>query len=231
MGRMQPTDEIDRLLYEHMSGVEDKLFQFVPNEEEIDYQFSEEFERKMQTMIKRERLKRKYGVPMKTWRRVAAMFIIVLSGILLPTMSVDAVREKVFSYIRNVYETHISTRYFVQEEKEEFVPMYPKYLPEGYELVVEDVGEEYLVLGYEQENKANITMYQQKIQDKMMAHTNNEFEDQESCTVQEEHAIIGYKDDGTISVLWDKGQCRYTVTVTNLTKEEAIKIAESLEEK
>ena len=228
MGRMQPTDEIDRLLYEHMSGVEEKYIHSVPDNDDIDYQFSEEFERKMQTMIKRERLKRKYGVPVKTWKRVAAMFIIVMSGILVPTMSVDAVREKVFSYIRNFYETYTSTQYFVQEDKEEFVPMYPSYVPEGYELVLEDSGDDYLVLSYEQKDKDSLIIQQEIIRDKMIVHTNNEFEGQETCEVHEETAVINYSEDGIITLSWDKGQYRYMLTVTNMTKNEVIKVAESL---
>lgn len=230
MGKKPITDNMDEILYHCMSGVERKILDTLPDNEEIEYQFSDEFEQKMQTLIRREELKRKYKVPIKTWRRVAAMFLIVLTGFSVSVMSVDAVREKVFSYVRTIYDTYVSTHYFVREDvSNEFVPLYPTYLPEGYDLVIEDAGDEYLILEYESGKEKVITIYQQMILDEMVAHTDNELELQENCEIHGVNGKIIRGEDGVISIIWEKEQCKYTVNATNLTEDEIIIIAESLQ--
>lgn len=230
MGKKPITDNMDEILYHCMSGVERKILDTLPDNEEIEYQFSDEFEQKMQTLIRREELKRKYKVPIKTWRRVAAMFLIVLTGFSVSVMSVDAVREKVFSYVRTIYDTYVSTHYFVREDAtNEFVPLYPTYLPEGYDLVIEDVGDDYLILTYETESKKVIAIHEQLILDEMVSNTDNELENKETCEIHEVTGSIKYGEDNVISIDWAKGQCRYNVTATNLTVDEMIRIAESLQ--
>jgi len=210
--------------------VERKILDTLPDNEEIEYQFSDEFEQKMQTLIRREELKRKYKVPIKTWRRVAAMFLIVLTGFSVSIMSVDAVREKVFSYVRTIYDTYVSTHYFVWDKStEEFAPLYPTYLPEGYELVIEDVGDDYLMLKYETESEKVIAIHQQVIVDEMISHTDNELDNQEYYEIHEVTGVVKYGEDDVVSIEWEKEQCRYTVTATKLTEDELIKVAESLQ--
>lgn len=230
MGKKPITDNMDEILYHCMSGVERKILDTLPDNEEIEYQFSDEFEQKMQTLIRREELKRKYKVPIKTWRRVAAMFLIVLTGFSVSVMSVDAVREKVFSYVRTIYDTYVSTHYFVREDAtNEFVPLYPTYLPEGYDLVIEDVGDDYLILTYEMGEQKFIMIHQQLILDEMVSHADNELEEQKTCEINEATGVIKLGEDDIISIDWAKGQCRYNVTATNLTEDEMIRIAESLQ--
>jgi len=230
MGKKPITDNMDEILYHCMSGVERKILDTLPDNEEIEYQFSDEFEQKMQTLIRREELKRKYKVPIKTWRRVAAMFLIVLTGFSVSVMSVDAVREKVFSYVRTIYDTYVSTHYFVREDAtNEFVPLYPTYLPEGYDLVIEDGGDDYLILEYLAEDDKSIIIHQQKILDEMVAHTDNEIESWESCEILDTTGMIKYGEDDSVRIEWIKGQSKYAVTATHLTKDEMIEVAESLQ--
>lgn len=226
MEKKQITDE---MLYKVMPVFEEKVLNAMQAEEEYDYQFSDKFQQKMQRLIKRERQKRKYGIPVQTWRRIAAMLAIVLAGLFATTMSVDAVREKVFDFIRTIYETYTSTHYYSQEEiVGEFKPLYPAYVPEGYELMIEKTGEEYLIISYETEEKESIVIQQDQIYDGMEVQNDNEYIKEETCDIWGVTGSLSYKEDGVIRISWEKDGCLYMASATDLTKEELMKVCESL---
>ena len=89
------------------------------------------FERKMRQLIKRMLQKERYGFPVTTVRRVAAV-IVVAAGVMAASLSVEAVRDKVYEFVRTIYETFTETMYSVPEGTTgEFRPLYPAYIPEG----------------------------------------------------------------------------------------------------
>ena len=97
MDRIQVTDE---LLYRYMPGLEEKLLDTYPTEQEIVHEFTAEFYERMQKLLKRARQKEKYGVPVTTWRRVAAVLSIVTISSLTVSLSVEAVRQKLYDVVQ-----------------------------------------------------------------------------------------------------------------------------------
>ncbi|MCI9491167.1 hypothetical protein AALC75_24465 [Lachnospiraceae bacterium 48-42] len=140
-------------LYECMPALEEKVLQAYREEKEQPHEFSSGFERKMRQLIKRMLQKERYGFPVTTVRRAAAV-IVVAAGVMAASLSVEAVRDKLYEFVQTIYETYIETRYSVPEGTTgEFRPLYPAYIPEGYVPAIEDRDENSLVLSYEKEDE------------------------------------------------------------------------------
>ena len=229
MSKIEITDEF---LYQHMPSYEEKVLDAMPKEDEIDYEFSEEFEKKMEVLIRRAKQKEKYHLPVKTWQRVAAAIVIVFVAVMTITLSAKAVRKKLFDFIKNVYPTYTTTTYYSDEEiVGEFRTLYPEYIPDGYELVTEDGGIIYLTLEYrkgEGENISSILISQEQITDGMVVENNYKYVKEKKCKIRGNEAKLCYKENGTIKALWEEKGCLYMVSVTDLSKRELIKICESL---
>lgn len=219
-----PIDE--EFLYNLMPRLDEKLISAM--QVNVDYHFTDGFETKMATLIKRNRQKRKYGIPVTTSRRVAAILVIVLIGMFTLSMSVEAVREKVLDFIETKHDTHIEKIYFMNEkESEEFLPLWPTYIPEGYKLVAEELLEDYHFMVYEFE-EGNIIVCQEQIVDGMVVSQDNEYVKEKEINIQGVSAQIKYKENGIIRILWEKQNCMFTVSGENIDEEELIKICKSL---
>lgn len=216
----------DVFLYNLMPDLDEKLTSAM--QENVDYQFTDNFEKKMGILIKRSRQKRKYGIPVTTGRRVAAILLIVLMGTFTLSIGVEAVREKIFDFIKIKHDTYTEKLYFVNEkESEEFLPLWPTYIPEGYNLVAEELLEDYLLLSYEFE-EGNIIICQEQIVDGMAVSQDNEYIKEKEINIQGVSAQMKYKENGVIRILWEKHNCIFTVSGKKIAEEELIKICESL---
>lgn len=233
MGKIQVDDEF---LYRHMPSLEEKIMRAYPKEEELTHEFSEEFERKMKKLIKRAAQKEKYGLPVTTGRRIAAAVAVGLIGAMIVSMTTKAlnmeyIKTKLYEFVRTVYETHTESRYSAPQDKVgEFVPLYPAYIPEGYELTIEDQDETFLVLSYEDGKGDSIFIQQEQVIDGMIFSEDNEYADEENVYIQEWEGKLYYKNDGTIRARWDTSNCIYVVSATNLSRKDVLKICESLKQ-
>lgn len=226
MGKIQVTDEF---LYQHMPKLEEKILNEMPEEQEINVEFTEQFQDKMKVLLRKAKQKEKYGIPIARWRRAVAMLIIILVGTMTLSFSVEAVREKIFNVVRTVYETYIENRYFVEEDKiSKFKPVYPQYIPEGYNLIIEDSDETFLVLSYENLDGSVLFMKQEQITDGLLISEDNEYVSKKSVIVLGNKATMYKKENGTIRVRWSSGNCEYMVSAENLNEKEMLKICNSL---
>lgn len=232
MDKIQVTDEV---LYRCMPKLEEKLLDELPEEEDIHIEFSKEFDKQMEKLIRRAKQREQYHVPVTTWGRMAAMVAVVIIGLMTATLSVEANREKLYDFIKKVYETYTETSYSSDEDKAgKFVPLYPEYIPEGYELAIEEVDDIFVTLNYEYEDEnsvESIVIRQDQVINGMVVAEDNEYVKIEPCNVRGEKGQVCYKKDGVIRVLWKTSNTLYMVSGTDMSKEELLKICESLEEK
>lgn len=227
---MERIDITDEMLCQVMKALDEKILDALPNDEDIKHRFSIEFEQKISKLFKREKQRLRYGFPIESWKRVVAMFAVMIIGLLTVTLSVDAIREKVFSCIETIYDTYTSKHFYIEEASVGgFVPMYPSYIPEGYTLAIEDVEEDGMFLSYETEDEKDcIIISQDLIYNQMHYADDNEYVEEDICLIQEEEAEIGIKSNGTICLRWEKNGIIYLVSATNLLEDEVIKVCESL---
>lgn len=95
MNKIEITDD---LLYELVPKAEKLLLYHMPHEKELNYIFSKNFEKKMKKLI--EENSDKYFI--KSFKKIAAIFLIITSIILTTVMSVEALRVKMFKIINGL---------------------------------------------------------------------------------------------------------------------------------
>lgn len=228
MDKIQVTDE---MLYHYMPKLDEKLLNALPEENEICVKFTDKFNRQMDILVRRAKQKERYGIPVTTWRRLAAALAVVIAGSMAAALSVEANREKLYEFTKKVYETYTETHYSSKGDKVgKFVPLYPEYIPEGYKLAIKEEYDGYLFLSYENELHS-VVISQEQVINGMVFAEDNEYIKEESCKVCGQTGMVCYKEDGTVRVLWDTSNTLYMISATDLSKEELLKMCESLKEK
>ena len=199
----------------------------LPADNEIDYGFSHDFERKMQKLIRRSNK----GNTIKgwvVWRRRAVALIAAIIILFASAMSVPAVRASVIEFITEVYEkfTHI---FFDESQSpwdasDEFTIYEPAYIPEGFELVNKITGG-LVLMEYEKENDF-ISCSQQRLENVSM-HINTEGVELEELEFKGFSAKY-YSNRGVQNLLWHDDEYMYMVSST-LDRNTVFKIADSVE--
>lgn len=172
MGKIQVTDEF---LYQYMSVLEEYVLNNFPKEEEISHEFSKSFLKKMDKLLKRAKQKERYRIPVRTWQRAVAGFVSIVLATFMASLSVEALRDKIFELIRIETPSTVENRYTLIDEQDEFLPYYPEYIPKQFKLVIDDLGEDYLVQSYEDAERNMFLVEQEQIVDGMTITLDNEY--------------------------------------------------------
>jgi hypothetical protein len=234
VGKMQVDDEF---LYRYMPGLEEKIMKAYPEEGEFIHEFSESFEKRMEKLLARMRQKERYGIPIRTGARIAAAIALILAGSIAVSVNTDAlgmewIKEKLYEYTQVIHKKETEKRYYAPEEKVgEFVPLYPAYIPKGYELTVEDRGDTYLFLSYENPENTGFIIDQEQVKDGMVVGEDNEYVREEKAQILGYDGKICYKEDGTVHIWWESENTLYLAGANSFGKEELLKICESLRPK
>ena len=80
----------DELLYKYCKTVDEYITDKIPDDEEIDHTYSEEFENQIQKIIKQEKRRNFVAKFYKYSKKVAIIFLIIIS-VFGATMSVDEI--------------------------------------------------------------------------------------------------------------------------------------------
>ena len=87
----------------------------IPPEEEIDYEFSQNFQKKlMKLMQKQENPVRRFF--QSTGRKAAAIILALIIGF-SATLSIDAVRQPIFNFFYKIFSTHTDVEFGQTENK------------------------------------------------------------------------------------------------------------------
>lgn len=126
----------DDLLFQHCANVENFILDQIPDEEDIDYEYPKEFEKKIKKIIKEEKRRPFINKIYSYTKRVAVVFIVFLISAFTITMSVEALRTKFFDMVKDVYEKFTIYKFKIDENDNEKVNFLEKksinYLPSGF---------------------------------------------------------------------------------------------------
>ncbi len=149
-------------------------FAFVPSEAEITHTFSDEFEEKTKKLIKSQK-KITWNIWCTPFKRTATVFLAIII-IFSYTMSVEAVRNPVLSFITRVYETFTeylfgdcTTKVITQEYS-------ITYLPEGFKQVNKLAAKDNITVIYKHFN-GDVIQFNQYSTDEMFYFSDNEHEE------------------------------------------------------
>ncbi|MBT9173621.1 MAG: hypothetical protein DDT21_02022 [Syntrophomonadaceae bacterium] len=199
----------------------------LPADNEIDHEFSRDFERKMQKLIRRS----KKGNTIREWVVWRRRAVALIAAIIIPiasAMSVPSVRASVIEFITEVYEkfTHIffDESQSPRDAADEFTIYEPVYIPEDFEMV--NIKADGLVLmEYEKEN--DFISYSQQRLENVSMHINTEGVELEELEFKGFSAKY-YSNRGVQNLLWHDGKYMYMVSST-LGRDTVFKIADSVE--
>lgn len=134
MDKLEITDE---LLFKHCPNVEKFIIDQIPNEEDLEYTYPESFEIKIRKIIKQENSNKYSSKFMSYSKKVAVVLIAITISLFTVTMSVDALRDKLFSIIKNAYEkfTVYKLTFEGDDQIEKIEEKNINYLPKGFKEV------------------------------------------------------------------------------------------------
>ncbi|MDO5590447.1 MAG: DUF4367 domain-containing protein [Lachnospiraceae bacterium] len=222
---------IDELLETYVPSCMDKAVDHYEEESKKIDSPSDQYTKRMEKLIRREELKKRYHIPIKNSRRVAAMILICLIAGMTVTLKVDAVRMKVYDWVKTIYEEVTLYQYDIKEESGQFVPIYPTYIPDGFTLEEKTNDENTLILVYSNKLKEEIiTITEFWIIDGDRIYENNEFIRKKNIKIDGKKAMLGYTEDG-IMIRWDEYGCRMGIDSNCSDENELIQMCESLEVK
>lgn len=228
----------DTILASALIKVKNYDISCIPDDSEINYTFSTDFEKKMNNLISSFDKKEKNISFFRNALTKAAVIILTLciSAFLLIMISPQA-RADLKNAIMEFYETYIKFYFITSDEISGDFTSYEniiaEYLPQGFTL--QERYEEYEAVGYKYENTEENLAYNIYISlnDGLAVHTDKDKNNIESINIsgREAYLITGENNEKPYSTLIITGN-KITVTIYGqLNKEEIIKVGESLKEK
>lgn len=178
----------DDKLKEAVKKVDEYYINSLPRNDDIEYQFSKRFQRRIKKLIKQSMKKENSIRTTFINKRIAVVFISIFI-LLASSMNVSAARRAVFEFISYVYEKYTEIIFDNSKPitKGEFTPFTSSYIPEGFTISLEDLdgsvyleyikNDDYII--YEQKNKKDVT-----------SHINTEGIEVEDTKVDGQPAII-----------------------------------------
>lgn len=225
MSRIEITDE---WLEKYMPMAGDAMLQELEaNMEEEDYDFSPEFEKKMERMIKKES-HGWIGGAGKFMGKVAVAVLCVLGLSLAVTMSVDAYRTKFFQTAQELWEDSVIHTYFSGDEEQSFVPQEPAYVPEGYVEVSRVETDNVFSIIYENDNKELLAWDQFLAMDKEDRTVDAQFETFEMMKIKNGILNIYTYSDGFKVIYFEYKQYIFILSGYQIEIEEAKTIFEKI---
>ena len=155
--------EFDKKLVMAFELYNKKLSDSLPTDEELkDITFSENFENKMQKLIRAQ--KKSYFYLINTvGKRVAVIILAIMISLTATTFGVKAIRESVIKFITETFEkfTAVSVENEETEAQVEIIKTAPQYIPEGYTLESEMESDGIYRVIYSSLNNSTIDYIQQ----------------------------------------------------------------------
>lgn len=206
-----------------------KEFEDIPeNESEIDCEFSDEFNKKMEKLLKRVSYDRTHIV---SWARrkvvmVAATIILVLAGM----MSVGAIREPIVEFVYNVYEEFVEI-FFEGDTTDKITYRYSlSEIPEGFVETQRISDDSINIVRYENKGNGDIIEIKQCVTEDKAFLLDNKLGRVEKHIINNNEINVYISDYGDYYfAFWLSGTDSIKLTYSGFTSiEEILKIIEAI---
>lgn len=232
MSKFEITDE---MLYSSCENVENYLLNQLPNEDELNHDFSDKFNGKMNKLIKYEKCNQMVNKIYKHSKSIVAILVFTTIGIFTLTMTVEALRNQFFDVVKEVYEKFTSYVFSTTVDINEgsFEIKLPGYLPDGFEVTEKLEGSNEMIVIYKNNDGIEITYHYYKIID---GKTSTDAEGAEIDKILVNNLEANYIEKGnTKKLTWNDDRYFYGLSMSsmqdsnvNVNKKELISIAESI---
>lgn len=145
-------DELDRLLYKYMPKYEEQLMAELESNVDYDYEFSDNYKKKMAQLVRKER----YIVPKRVLKRVAMGIVAFLVTFCITmywgVVTGNAQWTNLYETIKTIWDDFFLLSYFDKTDQKVWIVYEPEYMPEGYELVKEIENDYGKIFVYQKDN-------------------------------------------------------------------------------
>lgn len=215
-------------LFDAFREVASEEFAHIPNEEDIEYEFSERFNKKMKKLFKKIEHNCNYPT-IKISKRivtVVAAILIIFAGL----MSVSAIREPIVNFVLEFFEEFIDFGFSGDVSQEiEYEYGFSK-IPKGFGLATKTSDYDIIYAEYKNETTGDEIVFKQTITDEKWITVDNEH----GTTTTEfingvEIHIYEYNNENYIHANWiEKSYSLFLAYYGDITKEEFIDLIKSI---
>lgn len=193
----------------------------IPAEDEIDYTFSEKFERWGKKIIKRTPDKKKQN-PIKFNSRSLKVFILVaalIAALTATAMAVPAIREALMDFFLVDRGDHYSVTVNPEQAKDapDMVEEYrvPQYVPAGYNLIIDDKNVAAVVMIWRKSEQERICFTQRTIDNESDKDTINSEDVMRKPIVMQGYKVEIIQDEYEYTTIWTDNMYLYYMTISN----------------
>mgnify|MGYP003290126489 CR=1 FL=1 len=209
----------------------------MPSDSEIDYNFSKDFEKRMDKLISSfDKKETSISFFRNALTKAAVIILTLCLGAFSLIMTSPQARADFKNAVMEFYETHIKFYFVTADETSSDFSNYENvsagYIPQGFTL--KEKYNEYEAVGYRYENETDCLAYDiyVSLNDGLAVHTDKDKNNVENINVsgRDAYLIAGENEGKPYSTLIITGN-KITVTVYGqLNREDIIKVGESLKE-
>lgn len=225
----------DAMLASALIKVKSRDLSLIPEDSEINYSFSRDFERKMEILISSfDKTVSGSSAFRKTLTKAAVIILTLSIGAFSLIMISPQARAAVKNAVTEFYESYIKF-YFVSDDTSlndftDYEKIYADYTVNGFEL--KEKYEEFEAVGYRYENEEEKLAYDiyVSLNEGLSVHTDKNNFEEITVSGRASYLISGKQDNKPYSTLIITGN-KITVTIYGqIDKNEIIRIGESLKE-
>ena len=215
-------------LFNAFRQVASEEFAHIPNEEDIEYEFSERFNKKMDKLFKK--IERNCTYPTV---RISKRIITVIAAVLIifaGLMGVSAIREPIVNFVLEFFEEHIDFGFSGDISQEIEYEYSFSEIPEGFELVTKTCDYDIVYSEYKNETTGDEIVFKQTITDEKWISLDNKHG---TTTIEfidgVEIHIYEYDSGNYIHANWiKKSYSLFFAYYGDITKEEFIDLVKSI---
>lgn len=216
-------------LFNAFREVASKEFAHIPDEDDIEYEFSERFNKKMDKLFKKIERNSNYPTVGHSKRiiTVLAAILIIFTGL----MSVSAIREPVVNFIVEKYETFIELFFWGDtSEQIEYEYGFSK-IPKGFELINKTNSDGVVYSEYKNAETEEVIILDQSITDGSWISIDNEHGETTIEIIKGNKTYIYTNNNGEkIQAIWIKGTYYFILTYYGeIEKNEFIDLISTIE--
>lgn len=226
----------DAMLASALIKIKNSEVSFIPDSSEINHKFSTDFERKMDRLIESfDKKEKSVSLFRNTLAKAAVIILTLCIGAFSLAMVSPQARAAFRNAVMSIYENHIKFYFVSGDETPADFSNYEKitagYTPQGFTL--KEKYNEYEAVGYRYENEeGEVYDIYVSLNDGLSVHTGKDQSNVEQIRICEREAylVLGENEEKPYSTLIITGN-KITVTIYGqLSREEIIKIGNSLKE-
>ena len=185
------------------SHVDEAIINEIEKNVDYDYAFSDEFNRKMERTIRKEKFIPFWNSVSKFGKSVAIFALVIVTSLFAVTMSVEAYRIQFFETVKTIWEDSFFYTYFTEEKDIGFQKREFEYLPDGYYLIEEISDGNINTTIYSNESGEQIIIDQHLVSDNRQITMDLEYSEEKEVKVKGLPLLIYRYEDGFVSAYYE----------------------------